>query len=45
MDVTYKLNPAVTNAQLDDLYLASWPNHDAPFRMAVSFRWRFAGRS
>ena len=31
MPITYRLNPPVTNPELDELYLAAWPNHKAPF--------------
>jgi GNAT superfamily N-acetyltransferase len=31
MDVEYRLNPAVTNAELDQLYAVSWPNHRPPY--------------
>jgi GNAT superfamily N-acetyltransferase len=31
MEIEYRVNPAVTNAELDDLYLASWPNHHPPY--------------
>jgi GNAT superfamily N-acetyltransferase len=29
--IEYAVSPPVTNAQLDDLYLASWPNHRPPY--------------
>ena len=31
MDVEYRVNPAVTNAELDQLYAVSWPNHQPPY--------------
>lgn len=31
MDVEYRVNPPVTNAELDQLYSVSWPNHRAPY--------------
>lgn len=31
MDVAYRINPTVTNVELDQLYLASWPNHQPPY--------------
>lgn len=31
MDITYRVNPAVTNAELDQLYVVSWPNHGPPY--------------
>ena len=31
MTIEYRLNPAVTNAELDELYLVSWPNHHPPY--------------
>jgi GNAT superfamily N-acetyltransferase len=31
VDVAFKLNPPVTNTELDQLYLASWPNHHPPY--------------
>jgi GNAT superfamily N-acetyltransferase len=30
-DITYKVNPVVTNAELDQLYVVSWPNHQPPY--------------
>lgn len=30
-DIKYRLNPAVSNAALDQLYLASWPHHQPPY--------------
>ena len=27
MDIEYRVNPPVTNAELDQLYVVSWPNH------------------
>ena len=29
--IAYRVNPTVTNAELDQLYLASWPNHHPPY--------------
>lgn len=31
MEITYRVNPPVTNAELDALYAASWPNHQPPY--------------
>lgn len=31
MAITYRVNPPVTNAELDRLYAASWPNHHPPY--------------
>ena len=31
MDIEYHVNPAVTNAELDQLYAVSWPNHQPPY--------------
>ena len=31
MPITYRLNPPITNPELDQLFLAAWPNHKAPF--------------
>jgi GNAT superfamily N-acetyltransferase len=31
MDITYRVNPPVTNAELDRLYAASWPSHHPPY--------------
>ena len=31
MTIAYRVNPAVTNAELDELYLVSWPNHHPPY--------------
>jgi 2'-5' RNA ligase/GNAT superfamily N-acetyltransferase len=30
MEIEYRLNPPVANAELDRLYAASWPNHRSP---------------
>lgn len=29
--IDYRVNPAVTNAELDQLYVVSWPNHRPPY--------------
>jgi GNAT superfamily N-acetyltransferase len=29
--IAYRINPPVTNAELDKLYLVSWPNHHPPY--------------
>lgn len=31
MDIEYRVNPAVANAELDRLYAASWPHHHPPY--------------
>lgn len=31
VDIAYRVNPTVTNAELDQLYAVSWPNHHAPY--------------
>lgn len=31
MNIEYRVNPTVANAELDDLYLLSWPNHHPPY--------------
>lgn len=31
MLIDYQLNPPVTHAELDQLYLAAWPNHHPPY--------------
>ncbi len=31
MDIEYRVNPTVTNAELDRLYAVSWPNHRPPY--------------
>ena len=31
MAVDYRVSPPVANAELDDLYLASWPSHHPPY--------------
>ena len=31
MDIEYRVNPAVTNAELDQLYVVSWPKHQPPY--------------
>ena len=34
MTFEYRLNPPLSNAELDDLYLESWPNHKPPYDFA-----------
>ena len=31
MEIEYRLNPPLANAELDQLYLAAWPNHRPPY--------------
>jgi GNAT superfamily N-acetyltransferase len=31
MAIVYQVNPSLTNVELDQLYLVSWPNHRAPY--------------
>ena len=31
MEIEYRVNPAVTNAELDQLYVVSWPHHQPPY--------------
>jgi len=31
MDIDYRVNPLITNAELDQLYAVSWPNHRPPY--------------
>ncbi len=31
MDIAYRVNPIVTNAELDQLYVVSWPHHHPPY--------------
>jgi|SRR5579859_399190 len=31
MKIEYRVNPTVTNAELDQLYAVSWPNHHPPY--------------
>jgi GNAT superfamily N-acetyltransferase len=31
MDVDYRVNAPVTNAEMDELYSSSWPNHRPPY--------------
>ena len=31
MAIEYRVNPPVTNAELDQLYVVSWPNHHPPY--------------
>ncbi len=31
MAIDYRVNPFVTNAELDQLYAVSWPNHHLPY--------------
>jgi len=38
MPVTYRLNPALTNAELDRLYLVSWPHHQPPYDFGPELR-------
>ena len=34
MAITYEVNPTVANAELDQLFVASWPNHHPPYDFA-----------
>lgn len=49
MDIEYRINPPVTNAELDHLYAASWPNHHAPYNfgpeleLALAFVCAYSG--
>jgi GNAT superfamily N-acetyltransferase len=38
MDVQYRINPSVTNPELDELYSAAWPNHQPPFDFTPELR-------
>lgn len=31
MEIEYRVNPSVTNAELDRLYAAAWPHHQPPY--------------
>ena len=31
VNIEYRVNPSVTNDELDDLYTVSWPHHHAPY--------------
>ena len=31
MNIDYRVNPTITNPELDQLYAASWPNHRLPY--------------
>lgn len=31
LDIEYRINPTVTNDELDRLYAVSWPNHHPPY--------------
>ena len=31
MAIEYRVNPSVSNAELDQLYVSSWPNHRPPY--------------
>lgn len=31
MDIEYRVNPPLTNAELDQLYAVSWPHHQPPY--------------
>lgn len=31
MAIEYRVNPSVSNAELDQLYVVSWPNHRPPY--------------
>jgi len=49
MDFDYRVNPPVSNAELDELYLVSWPNHHPPYdfgpelERALAFVCAYAG--
>ena len=42
MDIEYRVNPTVTNAELDRLYAASWPNHQPPYDFRPELDWSLA---
>lgn len=42
MDIEYRVNPAVTNPELDRLYAASWPHHDPPYDFGPELEWALA---
>ncbi len=31
MEIEYRIDPPLTNTELDQLYAASWPDHQAPY--------------
>lgn len=31
LDIDYRVNPSLSNAELDHLYAAAWPNHRSPY--------------
>ena len=41
-DVEYRVNPPVTNADLDALYGAAWPDHRAPYDFGPELEWSLA---
>ena len=42
MNVAYRVNPRVTNAELDQLYAASWPNHHPPYDFGPELEYALA---
>lgn len=42
MDIEYRVNPPVTNAELDQLYAVSWPNHQPPYDFRPELEWSLA---
>jgi GNAT superfamily N-acetyltransferase len=38
MNIEYRLNPTITNDELDRLYAASWPHHSAPYDFGPELR-------
>ena len=42
MEIAYRLNPTVDNAELDGLYAAAWPNHGSPWDFAPEIVHLFA---
>lgn len=49
MDIEYRVNPPVTNAELDQLYAVAWPHHQPPYdfgpelERALAFVCAYAG--
>ncbi len=42
MEIEYRVNPTMTNAELDQLYAVSWPNHHPPYDFRPELEWSLA---
>jgi len=41
-ELEYRVNPSISNAELDRLYAESWPNHRPPYDFGPELAWALA---